>query len=306
MSEGIENWDRLVDEYTMWLSSVRNLSAHTVRAYRSDLESFGRWCAREGIDPLVADDRRLRGYLTYLVRSKYPDKTINRRLSALRRAYEWLERRGEVSMSVFATLPGRSQKKALPRTLPDAEIMSIVETCDLSLPEGVRDAALIETLYATGARISELAGLVPSAVNFELGQVILYGKGRKERIVPLYKRALDALRSYVDKARPKLVARRKKDPVADGLFVSSRGNSMSADALRAAFTHHAELAGIPKGVGPHAVRHSFATELLNGGADLRTVQELLGHESLATTQIYTHLSVERLKAATRLAHPRSD
>lgn len=305
MSDRMGRWERLQEDYLDRLARVRNLSPHTVRAYRQDLDSFARWCSREGVDPLAASERRLRGYLAYLARSKYADKTINRRLSALRGMYGWLFKHDEVRIAAFADVPGRKQRKTLPRTMSDADVAALIASCDASTPEGVRDAALIETLYATGARISEVAGLVPDDIDFAQGQVRLFGKGSKERIVPLYPKALDALRCYMSTARPDLLARRRRGEVAQALFVSARGNAMGADALRACFSRHVTLAGLDPQISPHAVRHTYATELLTGGADLKTVQELLGHESLATTQIYTHLSVERLKEATRLAHPRA-
>lgn len=304
MSEGTQRWDRLCCDYLAWLGSVRNLSAHTVRAYGVDLESFGMWCAREGINPLVASDRRLRGYLTYMVRSRYADKTINRRLSSLRGMYAWLERRGEVATAAFATVPGRKQRKALPRAMRDDEVAKLIESCDESTPDGLRDAAFVEVLYATGARISEVAGLRAVDIDFAQGQVRLFGKGSKERIVPLHDRALEAVTRYLEKARPGLAGRKRGTPT-DALFVSTRGNAMSADALRSAFKRMEAAAGLEVRYSPHAVRHAYATELLDGGANLKAVQELLGHESLATTQIYTHLSVERLKEATQLAHPRA-
>ncbi len=298
-------WSHLVTDYVSWLEGVRNLSPHTLRAYHGDLEAFGTWCAREGIDPLSASNRQVRGYLSYLVRGSYAEKTINRKLSALRRFYDWLEREGHVEVSAFASIPGRKLRKTLPRTMTDADLESLLRSCDKETPEGLRDAAFIELLYATGARISEVAHLAVADVDFAEQQVRLFGKGRKERCVPVYQEALDTLADYITRARPVFVAKRRADGTLDALFVSTRGNSMSADALRHRFKLRVVAAGLDNDVIPHAVRHTYATELLSGGADLKTVQELLGHESLATTQIYTHLSVERLKQATRQAHPRA-
>ena len=305
MSDSAERWERLLGEYLAWLKGVRNLSPHTIRAYRGDLEAFGTWCASEGIDPLTSPARRLRGYLSYLVRARYKDRTINRRLSALRKFYEWLERRGEVPSAAFASVPGRAQKKELPRTMNDEQLARLIASCDTSSAEGMRDAAFVETLYATGARISEVSALTIGDVDTAVGQARLFGKGRKQRIVPLYDRAVEALVAYTNGPRHALVARRKRGEPVDALFVSTRGNAMSADALRREFKRLMSVAGLDSSLGPHSVRHTYATELLSGGADLKTVQELLGHESLATTQIYTHLSVDRLKLATRQAHPRA-
>lgn len=292
-------------DYAVWLSHVRNLSPHTTRAYRSDLEAYGGWCAREGIDPLSTSYRRVRGYMAYMVRSAYAEKTINRKLSALRRFYDWLEREGHVESSVFSSVPGRKVRKTLPRTMTDADLCKLVDSCDRETVEGLRDAAFIELMYATGARISELAGLNVRDVDFAEQQVWLFGKGRKERCLPVYQGALDTVGEYLERSRPSLVAKRRSTGVINALFVSTRGNAMSADALRHCFKRCVARAGLEVSLIPHAVRHTYATELLTGGADLKTVQELLGHESLATTQIYTHLSVERLKQVTRQAHPRA-
>lgn len=294
----------LVDAYLAYLKDVRGLSAHTVRAYATDLNSFLLWCEREGVAPLASSRRTMRAYLSYLVASDYAERSVNRRISALRSFFGWIERSGEGSAQAVATLKSRKRSKELPKTMTDDEMQRLIESCDASTPEGMRDRTLFELLYASGARISEAAGLKPSSIDFEQGQVRLFGKRSKERIVPLYDQALLSLAQYLREARPQLVAMRKAGAPADGLFVSSRGNNMSADALRRRFSEQKKVAGIKGDLTPHSVRHTFATELLSGGADLKAVQELLGHESLATTQIYTHLSIDRLKDATKQAHPR--
>lgn len=295
---------RMVSNFTLYLSDVRRLSRHTVRAYNTDLQEYLDWCDREGVVPLEATRRQLRGYLAYMGRSGYADKTINRRLSSLKSFYTWVEREGQGTAESVATLKGRRLSKMLPKTLTDDDISKLLDTCDTASAEGMRDLAFIELLYATGARISELATLEPGHIDYELGQVRIFGKRAKERIVPVYDTALKAVGAYVERARPTLVSARHKGEPARTLFVSTRGNEMSGDALRKKFHEHMTLAGLDKTITPHGIRHSFATELLSGGADLKAVQELLGHESLATTQIYTHLSIDRLKSATRQAHPR--
>lgn len=294
----------LVEQFLAFLSDVKRLSAHTVRAYETDLHAFLDWCQREGVQPLRATRRHMRGYLAYLSASGYADKTVNRRISSLRSFYTWIEREGLGTAEATASLKGRRLSKNLPTTMTDDDVAKLVATCDESTAEGVRDRAFLELLYATGARISEVAGLHVKDVDYAQRQVRLFGKRSKERIVPLYDVALDALRTYIEGARPQLLAACHAPCLPDALFVSTRGNAMSAEALRRRFTRQKKLAGLDASLTPHAMRHTFATELLSGGADLRAVQELLGHESLATTQIYTHLSVERLKDATRQAHPR--
>lgn len=299
-----ERAEGLLDEFLGHLRYVRRLSPHTVRAYETDLRSYLAWCEREGVVATRPDRRTTRRYLTNLVGASYADKTVNRHLSALRTFFSWMQEHGEqVDDSVLA-MHGRKLTRSLPNVMADDDVRRLVAACEESKAEGLRDRAMIELMYATGARISELAGLVPSDIDYAQGEVRLFGKGSKERIVPVYEVALDSTRRYVESARPTLAASRKKPGMPQALFVSTRGNDMTANALRARFELLVRLAGLENAVTPHAVRHTYATELLDGGADLRTVQELLGHESMATTQIYTHLSVERLKNATKQAHPR--
>ena len=287
-----------------YLSGVRNLSNNTVRSYAADLEGYLAWLRREGVRGATVSHRELRRYLAELTRAGYTTRTVNRHLSAIRGLYRWLLTQERVSSDAAAALASPKIARTLPRTMSDADVEALLAGCDRGSDEGVRDAALIELLYATGARISEMARLKVADVDFSRRQVLLFGKGSKERVVPVYERALEATGSYLAGPRAALLARARKPRETAALFISTRGNPMSADALRVCFERHVRRAGIDAGVTPHAMRHTYATELLSGGADLRSVQELLGHESLATTQIYTHLSVERLKEATRQAHPR--
>lgn len=300
-----EAFERNVRAYLEYLDGVRKLSPHTVRGYENDLSAFCDWVRREGVVPARATHRDFRRYLAYLNRAGYATRTINRHLSSVRGLYRWLVHEGWVSADAAAACSGPKLAKTLPRTMSDADVGRLVATCDATTVEGCRDQAFLELLYATGARISEIARLDFDAIDATEAQVWLFGKGSKERVVPIYQRAVDAVACYLREARPSLAARGKAGPTR-ALFVSTRGNRMSADALRTCFERHARLAGLDASITPHAMRHTYATELLSGGADLRSVQELLGHESLATTQIYTHLSVERLKEATRQAHPRGE
>lgn len=297
--------DALLEGFLHHLSHVRRLSPHTVRGYAEDLEAYLAWCKREGVSAMRVSRQDLRRYLAELVRAGYADKTINRHLSSMRTFYAWLEREGKVEQSIVSTIPGRKLAKTLPKALTDADVTKLVDACATEDADGLRDRAMIELLYASGARISELAGLRLRDVQVDQKQVRLFGKGSKERVVPLYQGALDALATYLADGRPELLQKRRQETTTEKLFISTRGNDMSADMLRKRFNQLVARAGIDQHVTPHAVRHAFATELLNGGADLQAVQELLGHASLDTTQIYTHLSVERLKQTARLAHPRA-
>lgn len=285
------------------LAAVRNLSPNTVRAYRADLEAYLSWTRREGVRPLEVSHRELRGYLAELARAGYSPRTVNRHLSALRGLYRWMSRAGLCDGGAAAALASPKTSRSLPRTMSDADAARLLETCDPSDAVGLRDRALLELLYATGARISEMAGLRVPDLDLAGAQARLFGKGSKERIVPVYDSALEWAGRYLREGRPELAAR-SREP-RDELFLSTRGNAMSADALRTVFERRVALAGLDPALTPHAMRHTYATELLGGGADLRSVQELLGHESLSTTQVYTHLSVERLREAAARAHPRA-
>ena len=296
-----EEFEAHVEGFVDYLANVRKLSPNTVRAYKTDLASYAQWVRLEGVKPLHVTHRQLRGYLADLKRAKYSPRTINRHHSALRALYRWLVHEGYTTEDAAAALASPKIAQTLPHVMSDEDVTRLFETCDLATPVGLRDRAFLEFLYASGARISEASALDMDSISRVEGSVRLFGKGSKERIVPLYKTAFDAIDGYVRTARPELLGKKR----SSALFVSTRGNRMSADALRTVFERHIDLAGLDATLTPHAMRHSFATELLGGGADLRSVQELLGHESLSTTQIYTHLSVDRLKEAARQAHPRS-
>ncbi|MBQ6411606.1 MAG: tyrosine recombinase XerC [Atopobiaceae bacterium] len=293
-----------VDAFLRHIAVARNLSENTVKAYASDLGSYLEWVRRQGIEPFSVTHRQLRGYLAEQTRAGYSSRTMNRRLSAIRSLYRWLVHEGETTSDAAAAIASPKLARTLPLSMVDSEALQLIDACAGDEDADLRDRAMIELMYATGARISEVASLTLDDVDFPQAQVRLFGKGSKERIVPVYQAALDSVREYVLRARPNLLACGRHAGTR-ALFVSSRGNPMTADALRKRFELRVRQAGIDAGVTPHAMRHTFATSVLSGGADLRSVQEMLGHESLSTTQIYTHLSIGRLKEATRQAHPRA-
>ena len=303
----MDEFECYVADFIRYLAGVRNLSPNTVRAYEGDLEGYCTWLRREGANPLSITHRELRRWLAEQSRARYAASSVDRRLSAVRDLYRWLVHEGITDKDCAAALVSPKKAKTLPRTMDAESVERLLETCDVSTPDGLRDRCFIELLAATGSRISEASGLDVADVDVARRQVRLFGKGRKERIVPIYEAAIETVQRYVQVARPELIARAKgKSKAGDALYVSTRGNRMSADALRTVFERHVGLAGLDPTLTPHAMRHTYATELLTNGADLRSVQELLGHANLATTQIYTHLSVERLKDATRQAHPRAE
>ena len=291
-----------VGAFCTYLRDVRNLSPHTVRAYETDLQAFVEWCRREGVNPSRLSHSEARAWLAELQAAGYASTTQNRHLSAVRSLYKWLVSRGILEQDVVAAVASPKLSRRLPKTLSQRDVARLFEACGTDAT-GLRDRAMLELLYASGARISELSALDLAHVDLRGREVRLYGKGSKERIVPLYPACCKAVERYEREARPSLASASQR--VTDALFLSSRGNRMSAASLRDAFERLVDKAGLDPSITPHAMRHTFATQLLDGGADLRSVQELLGHESLSTTQIYTHVSVERLKAAALQAHPRS-
>lgn len=290
-----------VDAFCASLTQERNLSEHTARNYRIDLMDFGRWAARRGVKPLRATHRQVRMYLGELDRAQYSRRTVNRRLSALRTFFRWLIVHGHVKSDPVSVIQGPKAPKGLPHAIPVAQMEALLSVWnDDDSPVGGRNRALLEFLYACGARISEASGLLARDVSLRAGQAKLFGKGGKERIVPLHDAAVDAMGAYLRTAREDLLSG-KECPY---FFVSERGGKMSSDSMRRVFKKSLAMAGIADSYTPHDMRHSFATDLVEGGADLRSVQELLGHSSLSTTQVYTHLSIAHLKEARRNAHPR--
>lgn len=282
------------------LGVERGLSDNTLRAYCQDLRSYLDWCARKDLDPLAVSYRAFRGYLAELNASGYTAKTNARRLSAIRTFYKYLNAQGVTQVNPASAASSPKLSRDLPRKAGESDIQALLSICGDD-PQGLRDQAFLELLYASGARIAELARLKVLDVDFADASVRLFGKGSKERIVPLYPVALEAVRRYIKEGRQALLG----DAVCDELFVSTRGNPLSADSLRRVFKQRAAQAGLDPQLHPHDMRHAFATDLVQGGADLRSVQEMLGHASLSTTQIYTHLSLQHMKDVYKQAHPRS-
>ena len=287
--------------YCDMLVVERNSSQHTVRNYRLDLLDFGRWAARSSVNPLCATRRDMRSYLGDLDYAQYSRRTVNRRLSSVRSFFRWLAAEGLVESNPTDVVSGPKLARSLPRTIPPADMARLLSVWRGSdKPSDMRNRAILEFLYACGARISETSGLLVDNVDFDTAQVRVFGKGSKERIVPLHELAIASMRDYLFNARPALLAG-KESPY---FFVSTRGNQMSPDALRKMFKQSLLAAGLDQTLSPHDMRHTFATDLVEGGADLRSVQEMLGHSSLSTTQIYTHVSISHLKEEHRRTLPR--
>ncbi len=300
MSEGMSA-EALVDAFLVHLTVERGLSPNTTRAYAADLARYLEWCERQGHDPRSVGHRQVRMYLAELDQARYARRTISRRFSAVRSWYSYLTDEGHITSNPSAVLTAPKPPARLPRLVPAEQLEALLEAPDISTPEGVRDQAVLELLYASGLRVSELSGLRLADLDLAQGQVTVTGKGDKQRIVPLHRIASDAIRRYLAGARPGLA--RKDSP--DSVFLSTRGNTLSTDAIRRSFKRYVASVGGADSLTPHSMRHTFATHLLESGADLRTVQELLGHVALSTTQIYTHVSMKRLQDVHGQAHPRA-
>jgi len=297
-----------IDAFCDHLRAERGLSPHTVVAYRRDLEQLrGFLVSRSEVDPPSADAvdaRELRAFLGLRHGSSSP-ATRAHKLSAIRTYLDWVaERRGDdVNAARAVRMPRRGKRLPHALTEPDAALLAEAPSDDRRYAGAVaaRDLAIVELLYGSGLRVGECVSLDTGGIDLKRGEVRVIGKGRKERIVPLGERSADALRLWLEEARPLL----KPTPDAGAaLFLNARGGRLSDRSVRRLVKARALRAGISTDVHPHALRHSFATHLLNGGADLRSIQEMLGHASLSTTQQYTHLSVDGLLAVHRSAHPR--
>ena len=274
---------------------------NTVAAYRRDVEDLARSCTGWGLDaPGLVDVRTLRRYLADLQSRGYARSTAARRASSIRTFFGLLARRGMIASDPSVALGSPKQGRHLPRVLRVDQVAALLDAVAGDDPVALRDRTLLELLYAAGARVGELCPLPLGALHLDERLVRLAGKGGKERIVPLGDPAVAAVRRYLGAGRPLLA----RDPVPDALLLGVRGDSLSARGAREIVARAARRAGLGH-VSPHTLRHSMATHLLDGGADLRQVQELLGHASLATTQRYTHLSRGQLKEAHAAAHPRA-
>ena len=293
--------EELVDRFLNHLAVERGVSPNTVRAYSADLSRYLEWAERSRVDPISLSHRQMRSYLAELDRAHYARRTIARRLSAIRSLFAFLHAEGVVGSDPAAVLATPKIPSRLPKVLHADTVTALLEAPDAATPAGLRDKAVLEVLYATGARVSEVSSLQLGDLDLPQGQVTLMGKGSKERIVPMHRIAVESLKEYLCDGRPIL----RSNDSGDQLFLSARGRRYSPDAIRRMFKRHLAAVGAASTLSPHALRHTFATHLLDSGADLRTVQELLGHVALSTTQIYTHLSTQRLQDVHRNSHPRA-
>jgi len=288
------------NKYIDYLEAERNASPYTVRNYTTDLLDFFQFLKANGIDSLKEVDRHtLRDYLSHLMEEGFVKASIARKLSAIRSFYRYLLREEIISTSPVATTSSPKLDRRLPSFLTIEEINRLLETPDLSTPQGLRDRALMELLYASGIRVSELVSLNLERVNLDTNEIRVWGKGSKERVVLMGKPAARALTAYLNQGRPELLGEKR----SSALLLNRYGKRLIERRVQRILEKYTNIAGIGKRVYPHMLRHTFATHLLDGGADLRVVQELLGHASLSSTQIYTHVSKSQAKKVYLSAHP---
>jgi integrase/recombinase XerD len=291
----------LVATFLDYMTVECGLARNTIFAYARDLKKFCASVDEQGIrSPRRITTRHLMNYQMSLRDAGLSANSSARSLVAVRMFFKFMMTEGEITENVASVIESPKLWKRLPNYLTEEEIDRLLNAPDIDTPIGIRDRAILETFYACGARVSEVAALTVDSVQLEMRYVKCYGKGSKERIVPLGRPAAEWIRYYLDTVRPEL-AQASED---NQLFLNKRGRGMHRNTLWALVKHYVEEARIRKNVSPHTLRHSFATHLLENGADLRAVQELLGHASIVTTQIYTHVERERLKAVHREFHPR--
>lgn len=301
-SDAAENRDPVIEQFIDALWMERGLADNSLNAYRSDLAKLSQWlhqATKHGL--LSADKSDLLAYLGVMIEQGKKPRSSARSLSCMRQFYQYALRENLVSTDPSAQLESPALGRPLPKSLSEAEVEALLKAPDEETPEGLRDRAMLELLYATGLRVSELIGLRPDQLSLAQGVVRVIGKGGKERLVPLGDEAHHWITAYMRHARPQLL----HEKPGNFLFVTRRGDGMTRQAFWYRIKKHAQTAGINKHLSPHTLRHAFATHLVNHGADLRVVQMLLGHSDLSTTQIYTHVARERLKSVHASHHPRA-
>src|SRR5438067_2164459 len=298
-------FEHLMLDFLAYLEFERGLSRNTLEAYRSDLLQFGRFLDQRGADATGASAADVSDFLAELAegngRPPSSPATIHRKAACLRSFYRHLRREGIRESDPTASIAGPRRGRRLPKVLNRDEVAKLLSQPKGTAPTALRDRALLELMYACGLRASEAIGIDASDVDLTDGVLRARGKGSKERVVPIGRMAVDAVRRYIERGRPELV----KGRAVSRLFVNFRGEPLTRQGLYKIVRRHAVSAGLDDRMSPHTLRHTFATHLLAGGCDLRSVQEMLGHADVATTQLYTHLTSERLKDVYFRAHPRA-
>jgi len=285
--------NRYLDKFISYLEIEKNYSPHTLLNYRIDLEEFLKF-----IDPIPINKVEyllLRKFLAQMRGKQYRSRTLARKLSSLRSFFKFLIREGFIQENPAALLMSPKLEKTLPKFLTEDEMKKFIEAPSLKSPSGKRDRAILETLYSTGIRVSELVSLNVDQVDLIGNVAKVSGKGKKERLVPIGDKALDSIRAYLQNRKHR----------SNALFLNKNGTRLSDRSVRNIANKYITAVSLTRNISPHVLRHSFATHMLNRGADLRSIQELLGHVNLSTTQIYTHVTTNRLKEVYNKAHPRA-
>jgi integrase/recombinase XerD len=288
-------------EFIHFLSVERGLASNTLEAYERDLRQFAEFLKTRGTSLQEATQSNIVDYLLYIKRKGRANSTASRNLASIRSFYAFMWQEKYIKINPASNLDSPKQEKHLPKVLNGVEVERLLSMPDTRTPAGQRDKAMLEVLYATGLRVSELISLEIGEVDLEFEYVRCMGKGSKERIVPLGSKAVEALKEYITHGRVKL----QRGMGGRILFVNQRGQGLTRQGFWKILKKYARMAGIRGDVTPHTLRHSFATHLLENGADLRAVQEMLGHSDISTTQIYTHVTRKRLKEVLAGAHPRA-
>lgn len=300
---------KYIDRFINYLENERHYSPLTVKSYRVDLMQLLGFMEREGHKD--GDDQKwiLRRYLAYLTENGYSRKSVARKLSAIRSYYRFLQREKILQKGYWADVATPRLPRKLPNFLYYHEILVLLSLPDLNTSLGIRDRAIIELIYSSGIRVAELVDSTPDSVDWNQNYIKVMGKGSKERIIPVGSKAMASLKHYISGARGDLIKRNNKIGVErtgeEALFLNRFGGALTDRGVRYVFNKYIHKASEKEGISAHTLRHSFATHLLEGGADLRAVQELLGHVSISTTQIYTHVTKERLHKVYAAAHPRA-
>ena len=290
-----------IDGFLDALWSERGLSKNTLDAYGRDLHKLSHWLQKNQCNLLMVNNAQLLEYIAFCIKKGSKSSSIARMISSLRRFYRYQLRENTINVDPTSLIELPKIGKPLPGTLSESQVESLILAADISDPIGLRDRAMLELLYATGLRVSELVSLKYNQLSLQQGVVRVIGKGNKERLVPMGDEAVNWLTLYLEISRTLLMQGKS---TCDHLFVTRRGSGMSRQAFWYLIKRYALLAGITQKLSPHTLRHAFATHLLNHGADLRVVQLLLGHSDLSTTQIYTHVAKARLQSMHREHHPR--
>lgn len=294
-----------LENFKSYILIEKNFSKHTAKAYCSDILSFLIWLENESCENI--NFSKIREYLHFIQKFNYKKTTISRKIASLRTFYKYLcrEQKSDTNPAMNLTLPKR--QKALPKFLSEDEIQQILNNVKMDTPSGYRNRAILELLWATGMRVSELSGLNFGDLNLENNEISVFGKGSKERIILVTDRAKTYLLRYIENARSLIAKGYKLEDVTESspVFINNTGFRLQTQTVRKVINEIVEKIELPKKVTPHVFRHSFATHLIEHGADLRVVQELLGHASISNTQIYTHVSMQHIKEVYNETHPRA-